>query len=324
MKKYLLFLLLISQVFVGYAQDEVNFEFSDGIANATLKSKMEQQLSTLLTAINRAESSNSDINFRGLNIDPVASQSITSLWANAHFRCLDDDIVEHCIGMKRGGRVYQYQVRNIAVEMKPVDDSYTDDLNQEICVNFDLSGNISDFNIAMDIQQYTRLMKEGIEIGDVEERNEIIGFCERFKNYYIKKDLANLEAIFSDDALIITGKEIIRTKSELGMAQKDYEYTVQTKNQYLSNLRRIFNNPATGAVSVEFDGYRVKRHGAKPNYYGVTLIQKWATNTYKDEGIVFLVWDFSDRDKPKIQVRTWQPMSTDGDEVFTLDRFKLR
>ena len=68
MKKYLLFLLLISQVFVGYAQDEVNFEFSDGIANATLKSKMEQQLSTLLTAINRAESSNSDINFVSLKI----------------------------------------------------------------------------------------------------------------------------------------------------------------------------------------------------------------------------------------------------------------
>jgi len=323
MKKILLIFLLFTQVFVGLAQDEVYFEFSDGITNATLKSKMEQQLSTLLTAINRAESSNSDINFKGLNIDPIASQSITSLWENAHFRCLDDDIVEHCIGMKRGGRVYQYQARNIAVEMKPIDESYSDDLNQEICINFDLSGKICDFNITMDINQYTRLMKEGIELGDVDEREQIIDFCEKFRNYYIKKDLANLEAIFSDDALIITGKEILRMKPELGMAQKDYEYTVQTKNQYLSNLRRIFNNPATGAVSVQFSDYKIKRHGAKPNYYGVTVVQNWATNTYKDEGIVFLVWDFSDKDKPKIQVRTWQPMSTDEDEVFTLDRFKL-
>jgi len=323
MKKILLLMLLFTQVFVVYAQDEVNFEFSDGISNVTLKSKMEQQLSTLLTAINRAESNNSDINFRGVNIDQVASQSITALWSNAHFRCLDDDIVEHCIAMKRGGRVYQYQARNIAVEMRPVDESYTDDLNQEICVNFDLSGNICDFNITMDINQYTRLMKEGMEIGDVDEREIIIDFCEKFRNYYIKKDLPNLEAIFSDDALIITGKEILRTKPELGMAQKDYEYTVQTKNQYLSNLRRIFNNPATGAVSVQFNDYKIKRHGSKPYYYGVTLVQNWATNTYKDEGIVFLVWDFSDKEKPKIQVRTWQPMNTDDDEVFTLNRFKL-
>ena len=324
MKRYIFVLFLLSQAFACIAQDEVNFEFSDGITNAALKSKMERQLTTLLTAINRAESSNSDINFSGINLDPVASQSITALWANAHFRCLDDDIVEHCIAMKRAGKVYQYQARNIAVEMKPVDESYSDDLNQEICINFDLSGTICDFNITMDINQYTRLMKEGVEIGDVDERNQIIDFCEKFKNYYIKKDLANLEAIFSDDALIITGKEILRTKPELGMAHKDYEYTVQTKNQYLSNLRKIFNNPRTGGISVQFRDYSIKRHGSKPNYYGVTLVQNWSTNTYKDEGIVFLVWDFTDKDKPKIQVRTWQPMSTDENEVFTLNRFKLR
>ena len=324
MKKFFLIILFALPVLTIQAQDEVYFEFSDGISNQNLKSKMERQLSTLLTAINRAESSNSDINFTGINIDAVASQSITGLWNNAHFRCLDDDIVEHCIAMKRGGRVYQYQARNIAVEMKPVDESYTDDLNQEICINFDLNGNICDFNITMGINQYTQLMKEGMEIGDIDEREQIIDFCEKFRNYYMKKDLANLEAIFSDDALIITGKEILRTKNELGMAQKDYEYTVQTKNQYLNNLRSIFNNPSTGAVSVQFSDYRIKRHGSKPNYYGVTLVQNWATNTYKDEGIVFLVWDFSDKDHPKIQVRTWQPMSTDEDEVFTLTRFKLR
>lgn len=324
MKKLFVSIIMVLFTLGSYAQDEVNFEFSDGIANAALKAKMEQQLCRLLTAINRAESTGSDINFSGINIDQMASQSVTALWANAHFRCLDDDIVEHCLAMKRNGRVYQYQVRNIAVEMKPIDESYADDLNQEICINFDLTGKISDFNIAMDVNQYMRLMKEGATIGDIDEREQIIKFCEDFRNFYIKKDLANLEAVFSDDALIITGKEILRSKPELGMAQKDYEYTVQNKQQYLNNLRKIFRNPRTGAISVNFSKYEIRRHGAKPNYYGVTLIQDWATNTYKDQGIVFLVWDFTDKDKPKIQVRTWQPMSTEESEIFTLNRFKLR
>ena len=323
MKRILVFFTLMVFALGTFAQDVVSFEFSDGIADAALRSKMEKQMCTLLTAINRAEREGRDINFTGIDIDPMASQSITALWANARFRCLDDDIVEHCIAIRRGGRIAQYQVRNIAVEMKPVDASYTDDVNQEICVNFDLNGQICDFNIAMDIHQYTRLMKEGITLGDIDERQQIISFCEKFMNYYREKDLANLEAIFSDDALIITGKEILRRKPEIGMAQKEYEYTVQTKKQYLDNLRKIFTNPKTGAVSVKFSDYVVRRHGSKPNYYGVTLIQDWATNTYKDQGIVFLVWDFTDKEKPKIQVRTWQPMSTDKDEIFTLQRFKL-
>lgn len=324
MKQLLISLLMAMFNLSISAQDEVNFEFSDGIRDVALKAKMEQQMCRLLTAINSAASNEGDINFTGINIDPIASQSITALWANAHFRCVDDDIVEHCLAMKRNGRVYKYQARNIAVEMIPMDDSYSDDLNQEICVDFDLTGKICDVNIAMDINQYARLMKEGLDIGDVDEREQIIQFCENFANYYCKKDLANLEAIFSDDALIITGKEIIRSKPELGMAKKDYEYTVQTKKQYLTNLRRLFTNPRTGSVTVRFSDYEIKRHGSKPNYYGVTIKQYWRTNVYQDEGIVFLVWDFTNKEKPKIQVRTWQPMSTEEDEIFTLSRFKLR
>ncbi len=308
----------------GWAQDEVNFEFSDGIDNAMLKQRMEQQLSQLLTAINRAESSGGLINFSGINIDPSASMSVTSLWENAHFRTLDDDIVEHCLVMKRNGRVYGYQARNIAVEMKPQYDNYQDELNQEICVDFDTKGDISDFNITMGINQYTRLMKEGSEIEDLDERMQVIHFCEQLKNAYMKRDLQFLENVFSDDALIITGKVIMRQKAEVGMSQKDYEYTVKTKREYLDKLRGLFSNPRTGAINVKFNDYRIKRHGSKPNYYGVTVIQDWNTNAYSDQGIVFLVWDFTNKERPQIQVRTWQPMDTDENEVFTLKRFKLR
>ncbi len=71
---------------------------------------------------------------------------------------------------------------------------------------------------------------------------------------------------------------------------------------------------------MEFDDYRIVRHRSKPQYYGVTLTQKWATKSYQDLGTVFLVWDFSDEDAPKIHVRTWQPMS---EKAFQLNDFKL-
>lgn len=324
MRRTFIALLLLCTALCGWSQDEVNFEFSDGISNAVLKQRMERQLSLLLTAINRAESAGGLINFTGINIEPSASMGITSLWENAHFRCIDDDIVEHCLVLKRNGRVYGYQARNIAIEMKPQYDNYQDEKEQEICVDFDTKGNISDLNITMGINQYSRLMKEGAEIEDLDERMQVIKFCEDLKNAYMKRDLQFMENIFSDDALIITGKVIMRQKAEIGMSQKDYEYTVKTKKEYLKKLREVFNNPRTGAINVNFREYRVKRHNAKPNYYGVTLIQDWNTDGYSDQGIVFLVWDFSNKEQPKIQVRTWQPMDTDESEVFTLKRFKLR
>ena len=324
MKKWILTLLLPFTAFAMQAQDEVAFEFSDGISNESLKNRMEQQVSKLLTAINKAESSNGYINFTGIDIEPLASQSITALWENARFRCVDDDIIEHCLSMKSNGRVIGYQARNIAIEMKPVDSSYTDDKNQEVCINFSPTGAISDFNITMGITQYTKLIKEGVNLDDLDERMQIINFCEQFRNAYMQKDIQFMRNVFSEDALIITGKVIVRQKAEVQLAQKDYEYTVKNKQEYLKSLETVFKNPKTGAINVEFTDYSIKRHGAKPNYYGVTLIQNWRTNIYQDEGIVFLVWDFSDKDNPKIQVRTWQPMDTDENEIFTLNRLKLR
>lgn len=140
----------------------------------------------------------------------------------------------------------------------------------------------------------------------------------------MQKDINFMQNIFSEDALIITGKVIMRKKSEVQLPQKDYEYTVKNKQEYLKSLEAVFKNPKTGAINVEFTDYSIKRHGSKPNYYGVTLVQNWRTNIYQDEGIVFLVWDFSDKDNPKIQVRTWQPMDTEESEIMTLNRIKLR
>ena len=94
-------------------------------------------------------------------------------------------------------------------------------------------------------------------------------------------------------------------------------------------LNSISCSGYTTNVNVTFDEIKIVRHGAKPNYYGVTLRQGWNTKNYSkidkysDEGIVFIVWDFTDEFNPKIMVRTWQPMNVDDKDVFTLGNFKL-
>jgi len=323
MKKILIALLtlwvMLPVTMIG--QEKVNLEFSDGIETGKVKSHMERNASLLLTAINQAESTNSDINYSGIDIDNLASQSIGMMWKNVHFRIVDDDIVDHCLSIRSSkGTVIGYQVRNIAIEMKPFDDSYDGDLNQEVCINFDRDGKISDFNIAMGLHQYTKLMKEGEMVNDIDRRMQILHWVEQFRNAYIQKDINFMENVFSDDALIITGKVVKRRHTD--MKPINVEYTTQGKQQYLAGLRRVFRN--NSYINVKFDDITIVRHGAKPNYYGVTLKQGWNTKGYSDEGVVFIVWDFTDELHPQIHVRTWQPMQTEEGDIFTLRNFKLR
>ena len=303
------------------AQDAVNFEISDGVTNHALKSNIERNTSMLLSAINQAESSGKDINYSGINIDNLASQSIGMMWNNVHFRIVDDDIVEHCLQIKSStGAVIEYQVRNIAVEMKPFDDSYDGDINQEVCINYDRQGNITDFNITMGVQQYMSIIREGERLNDADRRIQILQWVERFKMAYIQKNMSFMEDVFSDDALIVTGRVVKRVHSDIKPIS--VEYTSYGKKQYLQHLKGVFAR--NSYINVKFDDIEIVRHGAKPNYYGVTLKQGWFTKNYSDEGILFIIWDFSDELHPQILVRTWQPMEVDENDIFTLSNFKLK
>lgn len=316
-----MYMLALVLTLGAYAQDAVNFEISDGVTDPALKSNIERNTSMLLSAINQAESSGKDINYSGINIDNLASQSIGMMWNNVHFRIADDDIVEHCLQIKSStGAVIEYQVRNIAVEMKPFDDSYDGDINQEVCINYDRRGNITDFNITMGVQQYMSIIREGERLNDADRRIQILQWVERFKMAYIQKNMNFMEDVFSDDALIVTGRVVKRVHSDIKPVS--VEYTSYGKQQYLKHLKGVFAR--NSYINVKFDDIEIVRHGAKPNYYGVTLKQGWFTKNYSDEGILFIIWDFSDELHPQILVRTWQPMEVDENDIFTLSNFKLK
>lgn len=324
MKRLLtLSIVLLAGIQLTWAQNKVDFEIADGISDGALKTRMETQVSRLLTAINTAESASQAVNFSGLDIDDMASHSIAMLWENVHFRTMDDEIVTSCLTLKNGVSTRGYQVRNIEIQMKPLDDTYTDAKIQEICVDFDMRGRIVDFNLTLGVNQYMRIMREGVELDDLDRRMQILHYVEQFRNAYNQKDINFMDAVFSEDALIITGKVIRRIPNELHMSSSrpEVQYSKLSKQQYLQNLKRVFAR--NGYINVKFDDIKVMRHGANPNFYGVTLIQHWNSSTYSDEGILFLVWNFENPDAPQINVRTWQPMEVSEDDIFTLDNFKI-
>lgn len=318
MKKIFCLLLSLLALTTGYAQ-KVSFEFSDGIEEGALKTKMEQQMSSLLSAISVANAGNTEINFSGIDITDDASASLTMTWEQVHFSIEDDDIVDHCISLpgKSGG----YRVQNIGVLMNPKPESgYDGEKRREIYIDMDKTGKIVDFNFSLGMNMYTEILKKGSELGDLDRRMQIIDWCEHFAKAYCDKNMKFMQTIFSDDAIIITGKMTMqRVKTDMGFKdQTKVKYLQQTKGQYLANLDRVFKS--NSYVNVKFEDYTVIRHGAKPNYYGVTLRQKWHTARYSDEGTVFLIWDFTNEDAPRILVRTWQPTT---EKAFRLGDFKL-
>ena len=318
MKKLLCFLFGLFVMLSGYAQ-KVNFEFSDGIEEGILKTKMEQQMSSLLSTINEANAVNADVNFSGIDITDDASASLTMTWEQVHFSIEDDDIVDHCISLpgKSGG----FRIQNIGVLMNPKEESgYDGEKRREIYIDFDKTGKIVDFNFTIGMNMYTEILKKGEELGDLDRRMQIIDWCEHFAKAYCDKNMKFMQTIFSDDAIIITGKMTMqRVRTDMGMKdQAKVKYVQQTKSQYLSNLSRVF--ASNSYVNVKFEDYTVIRHGAKPNYYGVTLRQKWHTARYSDEGTVFLIWDFTNEEAPRILVRTWQPTT---EKAFKMGDFKL-
>ena len=302
--------------------DNVSFTVSDGIDNAAVKSKIESSVSRMLTEINAAQDAGRTLNFSAMgNIGIRVQQSMAMLWENCPFECTDEEIIEHCITTGTG-----YQVRNIPLMMKPTGErEFGEDEYQEAVISFDRQGNVESFYLSISMNLYMNVIKANLELTDLRRRQLILDYVEQFRTAYNQKDINFLNQVFSDDALIITGKVITQKHAEGFMSQKIL-YNKQSKEQYITNLRRVFQN--TKYIKVQFDDIEVMRHPVNPNFYGVTLLQGWTSNTYHDEGYLFLLWDFTNENAPQIHVRTWQPDKIGGkplpkDEIFSLSDFDI-
>lgn len=321
MKKSLLLFCLLLMFASCWAN--VNVSISDGISNGALKSKMEQKMSALLTEVNSAQSTGRNLNFGPLKLSASVQRSMSMLWENSPFECTDEEIVESCIETNSG-----YQVRNIPLMMKPrADRAFNESEYQEAVISFDRSGEIESFYLSISMNLYMNVVRANKELTDLRRRQLILDYVEQFRTSYNTKDIDFLEQVFSDDALIITGK-VVQSKKTDGAFQpaEKITYKKYSKQEYLTHLKASFK--AKSWIKVTFDEIEVMRHPVNVNFYGVTLHQGYSSSNYHDDGYLFLLWDFTDESHPQIHVRTWQPDQFNGkalpkDEIFCLSDFDI-
>lgn len=311
-KFYLGFIALLVSVCANAVT--VTITTDDGFDNAAIIEKMQNNLGNVLTEINAAYNGKRDVNTAGLQMDDHAKNMLVTLWSTVHFYCDDEEVVDRCWPLKNG-----YLLRQIPLIIDPQDEAFTSGTYQEAVIEFDKNGIITDFRFALDAQLSESMERCG-SVVETERRMIILDYIEQFRTAYCTKNIDFMEKIFSDDALIITGKVVMAKPNDLGQSNAKVVYNRQNKRQYLSNLRRAFLR--NKYIEVKFSDIGDGESGGgcpgitqsrnNPNFYGVRLRQEWRSSSYSDEGYVFLLWDFRDEQNPVIQVRTWQPTMIAG------------
>lgn len=328
MKKTALFFALILSLGSISAQ-EVTFTVNSGLGDPALKAAIERTVSGFLTTLNAAYEKKATPDLSRVPMTEGAMASVRMLWNNSPFRCDEPEIVEPVIRTYDGG----YQVRNIPLESL---DEKGKPVYKELVVEMDGTGRITRVNKAIEANLYRKIMASGDQVSDLRQRQIILNYVEDFRTSYEKKDIDFLEMVFSDDALIITGKVIQRKKDGRSIQMKpEITYTKYSKQEYLDKLRNhVF--PNTKTIDVTFGTVEVVKHPSIEGYFGVMVRQGYKSvfkggGVYEDDGYLFMLWDFRDENRPQIHVRTWQPYWMDEartqtiseDQIININSFRI-
>ena len=189
---------------------------------------------------------------------------------------------------------------------------------EEVVFTFDQSKRIC--NIAFGLGQTAEddILNKGS--WNENTRKAIMNFLENYKTAYALKRLDYIEQVFDDDAVIIIGS-IVKKATMLrhgdGMATFKNSEIVRhnryTKDQYLANMKRVFEN--NEYVNLRFANNDVRKLGKGGELYAIQIAQDYYSSRYGDKGYLFLMVDINDPENPIIKVRTWQK---DPDPTFGL------
>lgn len=317
--------LLVFFISLSQALATTSFKITDGEVDPNVKARMETNVKALLDAFRTAaDNGEKTVKLSKDNVSKTAIEEIKEIWKSSAMSCPPMNLNCRCLKTSNG-----YQVRGIPVDILAADG---DEARQELTINFDTEGTISNVAIAIEMNRYEELMAQKQSDLDYARRQIIVDFIENFRTAYNRKDNAMLNSVFSDKALIITGR-VVKEKpnsdlTRLTLNNNRVVYIKQTKQEYLTKLAQVFKT--VKFINVKFSDIEIVEHPKFDSIYGVTLKQSWRTDRYHDEGYLFLMIDFRDSDNPLIQVRTWQPYKdaagnivTQKDEVFHIGSFRI-
>lgn len=162
----------------------------------------------------------------------------------------------------------------------------------------------------------------------LESRYSMLCFMEDYQTAFAVQNLEYIKKIFSDNAIIITGKYANSKKGGLFFDQgvsmsnkpvKNVVFTHQTKDQYMNNLAKLFKNNQW--THIEFEENEISKASTNDilghEVMWIEIRQNWTSASgYNDTGFLSLQINLKPSGS-QINVRTWSPEFIPMEELKT-------
>ena len=141
-------------------------------------------------------------------------------------------------------------------------------------------------------------------------------FVDYYRQAYEKENLPFLEALFGEDALIITETLELKKANEKSdkriRKSRKYKTIIKSKTDYLNELKRYFAD--NNSIVMEYSNLEISKHNKYPEIYGISFLQyrkSSGSDSLEDQymGYIMIMIDFINEKEPVIHIRTWQPIT---------------
>ena len=196
---------------------------------------------------------------------------------------------------------------------------------EDLVFTFNKEGKICNVTFGLGKTAEESILCRNVSWGD-DVKAQLTEFLENYKTAYCLKRREYIRDIFADDAVIIVGRVTHRNGSTTSIGEHQVSqfgkdiitHNRYTKDEYLGNLEKCFNNPRNNYINVKFaeNDIQTLKSFNDHKVYGIQIKQLYNSATYGDIGYLYLMVDMTDADKPQIKVRTWQPNQTPLEDLF--------
>lgn len=198
---------------------------------------------------------------------------------------------------------------------------------ENVVFTFTTDGKIDDVTFGLGFKAENDIFCNMKDEDQAPARAAISNFLEQYKTAYALGRFDYLDMIFSDDAFIVTGKvveEMIGNVEEGFRMEKKVVKTRQSKEQFLTNLKRAFESKEFVNLQFVNNYIQPSRRSIQNGHdvYGIQIRQDYFSNNYKDQGYLFLLVDVTDPDQPIVSVRVWQEMPDEEEGIADLSNWQ--
>lgn len=193
-----------------------------------------------------------------------ASERLSMLWQYMPFRCEWENNVQSCVQDFTG-----YEIRQIPVVLKPLDDKYKGELHKELTVSFNKQGIITGVRTSIGNNSYLALLSGGKANLDMRMRREILKYLEDCRSYYTEKNMNAIANILGFRSFDVKKSITENSKTPVMVSLKKNECSVKDKQEYLSNLNKYFQQD--GCIVAKISDIELMRHVWNPYFMALIL-----------------------------------------------------